>query len=98
MAVPLWRRLGLPLAREQWWLRKSRTPKVKATLEAEAPDGVAVTVTPTQLTFSNYMEHNKYIIDFIRTEVVKSAGMWESGEIVWKGKKHHARSPMAFGY
>ena len=63
-----------------------------------APDGVAVTVTPTQLTFSNYMEHNKYIIDFIRTEVVKSAGMWESGEIVWKGKKHHARSPMAFGY
>ena len=37
MDVPLWRRLGLPLAREPWWLRKSRTPKVKATLKAEAP-------------------------------------------------------------
>ncbi|XBI34830.1 hypothetical protein VPH35_120584 [Triticum aestivum] len=63
-----------------------------------APNGVAVTVTPTQLTFSNYMEHNKYIVDFIRTEAVKPTGMWESGETVWKGKKHHVRSPVALGY
>ena len=75
----------------------SRTEEIYE-VTVTAPDGAAVTVTPTQLTFSNYMEHNKYIVNFIRTEVVKSAGMWESGEIVWKGKKHHARSPMAFGY
>ncbi|KAF7045987.1 hypothetical protein CFC21_055047 [Triticum aestivum] len=64
-----------------------------------APDGVAVTVTPRQLHFSQYMEKKTYILDFkLNTEAVKPAGTWEFAEIAWKSKHHHVRSPVAFGY
>ena len=73
------------------------TPRPQVRGEVTAPDGVVVTVTPTQLAFNKDKEQKMYTVEF-STGAVKPEGTWEFSEIVWMSLKNRVRSPMAVAW
>jgi hypothetical protein len=67
-----------------------------------APEGVAVTVTPTTLEFfRGKNEKRSYTVEFsIQAQGGKArpAGTWDFGHISWENRKHRVRSPVAFNW
>jgi hypothetical protein len=53
----------------------------------EAPDGLTMTVTPSTLEFRNMNEQRSYDVKFL-SKVVKPAGAWDFGKIIWKSVDH----------
>ncbi|XP_047044178.1 subtilisin-like protease SBT1.7 [Lolium rigidum] len=60
-----------------------------------APDGVKMSVTPATLEFKNKNQQRSYTVEFVN-QVVKPAGAWEFGKIMWESDKHIVVSPVAF--
>ncbi|XP_051187388.1 subtilisin-like protease SBT1.7 [Lolium perenne] len=65
-----------------------------------APEGVAVTVTPTTLEFIRKNEKRSYTVEFsVQAQgKVRPAGTWDFGHISWENRKHRVRSPVAFNW
>jgi hypothetical protein len=65
-----------------------------------APEGVAVTVTPTTLEFVRKNEKRSYTVEFsVQAQgKVRPAGTWDFGHISWENRKHRVRSPVAFNW
>ncbi|KAM0911144.1 hypothetical protein ACQ4PT_013694 [Festuca glaucescens] len=63
-----------------------------------APEGVAVTVTPTTLEFIRKNEKRSYTVEFsVQAQgKLRPAGTWDFGHISWENRKHRVRCPVAF--
>ncbi|KAM0821577.1 hypothetical protein ACQ4PT_072094 [Festuca glaucescens] len=61
------------------------------------PVGVKMTVTPATLVFKKKKEQRSYTVEFLN-QVVKPAGAWEFGKIMWGSDDHIVVSPVAFNW
>uniref|UniRef100_A0ACD5YA75 Uncharacterized protein n=1 Tax=Avena sativa TaxID=4498 RepID=A0ACD5YA75_AVESA len=63
-----------------------------------APEGVAVTITPTTLEFKRKDQSRSYTVQFSILGNVRTPGTWDFGHISWENRKHRVRSPVAFNW